>query len=65
MGVYATVAVVVSLLFYLTARKKLQNAQDYGGPDAPLAATNFHQEASESRPRRGQYYQPLFKIFNN
>ena len=65
MGVYATVAVVVSMLYYFSTRRQLQNVKDKGGPDAPLTPTNFHQKASESRPNKGQYYQPAFKIFNN
>jgi hypothetical protein len=65
MGVYASIAVVVSLLFYMLARKKLQRMKDNGGPDVPLTTTNFHQEASDTRPNMGRYYQPVFKIFNN
>ena len=65
MGVYATVAVVLSLLYYMGARRKLQSIQDAGGPDMPLTKTNFHQEASQSRPGGGKYYTPDIKIFNN
>jgi hypothetical protein len=65
MGVYATVAVIVSLLIYLASRKRLRDTQDNGGPDAPLTSTNFHEESSVSRPINGAYYTPQFKIFNN
>jgi hypothetical protein len=57
MGVYATAAIVVSLLYYMSNRYRLRLYSDKQDRLAPKK-TNFHEEMSYARPMGGIYYNP-------
>jgi hypothetical protein len=65
MGVYSTIAIVVSLLYFMKSRPELQNVKYKQGYDMSLKPTNFHETKSSSRPNAGLYYVPSFNVFYN
>jgi hypothetical protein len=58
MGIYGTIAVVVSLMYYMGNRLHLKSAMDNQIAGKPEKPTNFHQEPSITRPVAGLYYRP-------
>lgn len=65
MGVYSTIAVVVSLLYFMKSRPQLQRVKYKEGYDMSLKPQNFHESRSYTRPNGGQYYVPSFNVFYN
>jgi hypothetical protein len=65
MGVYSTIAVVISLLYFMKSRPDLQNVKYKQGYDMSLKPTNFHETKSNTRPDGGKYYLPSFNVYYN
>jgi hypothetical protein len=67
MGIYATVAIVASLLFWVGNRNCAKLYLDKMGYDVPPNKTNFHPNPqtvrTSARPDLGKYYKPGFDIF--
>jgi hypothetical protein len=59
MGVYATFAIVLSMVYYIGQRKKMKLATENTDTlRCNRNPTNFHEEPSVCRPSMGKYYRP-------
>jgi hypothetical protein len=66
MGTYATVALILAFLYYVSMRGDMKLYKDKQGLQMTLKPTNFHPETSVARPDKGTYVTPnLNNVYNN